>query len=102
VVLLGDGDMVQVAEQLAAGEMHAHLAAGGAGGVQYDGAVAAHIFRLEVQHVDQELGEFVDACRQFCRCSLANGILGEQRRVVVLHHTGAGAGGHHNRPVIGE
>ena len=73
VVLLRDLDLVQAAEQLAPGQMDAHFAAGGAGGMQDDGAVAAFVFRLPAEDIDQEIGEFVDARRERFGLRLARG-----------------------------
>ena len=70
--------------------------------MEHDGALAPDILRLEIQHLDEELGEFVDARRQFLGGCLASRVFGKQRRIVVLHHAGAGTRRDDNRPVVGE
>ena len=59
------------------------------------------VVELQGEDVDQELGELEDPLRygegEGVQC-----VTGEQPRVVVAHHPGAGARGHHDRQVAVE
>lgn len=70
--------------------------------MQDDGAIAAQIFRLEIEHLDQKLGQLINAGGKLLGRLLACRIGGEQRRVMVLHHAGAGTGRYDHRPVVRE
>ena len=67
-----------------------------------DGAFTPAVLRLVAQHIDQEVGEFVGPRREGRGLSLVRRVRGEQGRVVVLDHAGAGAGGNDYRPVVRE
>ena len=62
----------------------------------------AGILELDLTDVEQELGQLEGALGQRLGLLQRGRLVLEQLKVMVAQHPGAGAGGHHHRPVVGE
>ncbi len=102
MIVLDTLDLAQLGEQGAAVQVRVHLAAGRAGRMQGHFGRCAGILELDLADVEQELGQLEGALGQRLGLLQRGRLVLEQLKVMVAQHPGAGAGGHHHRPVVGE
>ena len=93
---LGQPQALDRRQQLARLLLDAELAQAGAGVVIGDGAVEARRHAGNAAHVREERDQLVGPRRQRLGALLHRGVIGEQRRVVLADHAGAGAAGRHH------
>jgi hypothetical protein len=98
---LQQGDIPELADEGLGILDHPHFPQCVAGGVPGDRNGCPAVLQPDVQDMHQKLGQLEDASGKFLRQPPVR-VLGEKRRIVAVHHTGAGPRGHDDRVVLGE